>query len=85
MQLFSSLKSLVTGQPLSSFNYEIKDYYANSSVFSLYEGKSRATGKKCTIFKFETKDQPQDKILLAQYTLKRLKTIRHPSIIQFLE
>ncbi len=40
---------------------------------------------KVTIFKFDMKDQEKEKIELAKVSLKRLKTIKHPKILKYLE
>eukprot|EP01080_Neovahlkampfia_damariscottae_P002085 gene2085-1957_t len=86
MNFFESLKSYVVGPTSGTFNYIISETpYAKSSIFDLFEGKHKTTNKKVTIFKFLTKNKSHEEVLLAQTTSKKLKTIRHPTILNFLD
>jgi len=65
-------------KPITNFN--------NESLFILFKGKIKSNGKNVSIFKFDSSfsNQP-DKVASAKASIKRLKTIRHPSIISIID
>ncbi|XP_035226056.1 N-terminal kinase-like protein, partial [Stegodyphus dumicola] len=71
------------------FGYELgtevdanKDY----SIWKLHHGKKKSTGESVSIFVFEvTGTETQALLDLAKSAVKRLKTLRHPSILTYLD
>ncbi|XP_070491007.1 N-terminal kinase-like protein isoform X2 [Chironomus tepperi] len=70
------------------FPYEIVENVAGfeeKSIWSLKKGKRKGTDEQVSIFAFEIKNGTESKLELAKASLKRIKTLRHPSILQFLD
>uniref|UniRef100_A0A182Q1K3 N-terminal kinase-like protein n=1 Tax=Anopheles farauti TaxID=69004 RepID=A0A182Q1K3_9DIPT len=70
------------------FPYEIGDpvqQFDTKSIWSLHRGKRKATNDDVSVFTYEIKSGTDIKLELAKSALKRLKTLRHPSILQFLD
>ena len=70
---------------LKKFPYEIGESYAETFLWKLHHGKKKATQENVTIFAFEINDKTKDRLDLARNSFKRLKSIRHPSVIKFLD
>ncbi|CAH1729958.1 unnamed protein product [Chironomus riparius] len=70
------------------FPYEIVENvtgFEEKSIWSLKKGKRKGTDEQVSIFAFEIKNGTESKLELAKASLKRIKTLRHPSILQFLD
>uniref|UniRef100_U5EYR2 N-terminal kinase-like protein n=1 Tax=Corethrella appendiculata TaxID=1370023 RepID=U5EYR2_9DIPT len=70
----------IVGEPVN--NYDTK------SVWSLYKGRKKNSHNKddeCSIFVYDIKNGTDVKLELAKSSMKRLKTLRHPSILQYLD
>ena len=59
--------------------------FEEKSIWSLKKGKRKGTDEQVSIFAFEIKNGTESKLELAKASLKRIKTLRHPSILQFLD
>lgn len=68
-----------------NFAYDIGEQYASNFIWTLHRGVRKADGLQVTIFCFNLNDKNSEKVDYARTTLKRYKTIRHPSIIKWLE
>ncbi|XP_055629063.1 N-terminal kinase-like protein isoform X2 [Toxorhynchites rutilus septentrionalis] len=71
------------------FAYEIGEpveQFGAKSIWSLHRGKRKgATGEEVSVFVYDIKNGSDVKLELAKAAVKRLKTLRHPSILQFLD
>jgi len=83
---------LLPWHPESSLRskYDVDDRvttYDDKSIFTLFEGreKDKPCDNKVSIFKFEYQDSNKSLIDHAKQYLKRIKTIRHPSVLKYLD
>lgn len=70
------------------FPYDIGEHvagYDSSSIWSLHRAKRKNTNESVSVFVYEIKSGSEAKLELAKAMVKRLKTLRHPSILQFLD
>ncbi|EAT39222.1 AAEL008954-PA [Aedes aegypti] len=71
------------------FPYEIGEpvpQFDSRSIWSLHRGKRKGTnGEEVSVFVYDIKNGTDVKLELARAAVKRLKTLRHPSILQFLD
>ncbi|EGK97330.1 AGAP001091-PB [Anopheles gambiae str. PEST] len=70
------------------FPYEIGDpvqQFNTKSIWSLFRGKRKGSNDEVSVFTYDIKNGSDIKLELARAALKRLKTLRHPSILQFLD
>uniref|UniRef100_A0A182MPZ9 N-terminal kinase-like protein n=1 Tax=Anopheles culicifacies TaxID=139723 RepID=A0A182MPZ9_9DIPT len=70
------------------FPYEIGDQvqqFDTKSIWSLHRGKRKGSNDEVSVFTYDIKNGSEIKLELAKAALKRLKTLRHPSILQFLD
>jgi SCY1-like protein 1 len=72
----------------SAFPYEVGEMHTHQpgwSIFVLHKGKRRSDGAPVNVFVFDgSKRNPQD-ITIAKNALKRMKTLRHPNFLKFLD
>ncbi|CAK9304981.1 unnamed protein product [Gordionus sp. m RMFG-2023] len=64
---------------------EIKLIPNEYSFWTIHKGKNKATGDEVSIFAFEFKSHNENEIKLAKNAYKRLKTLRHPGLLTFLD
>lgn len=57
--------------------------FDDKNIWGLKKGKRKGTEEIVSIFTYEIKNQSEATFELAKSALKRLRTIRHPSILQF--
>lgn len=73
----------------NDFPYEIGDEVhglESWSIWSLHRGRKKgAVADEVSIFVYDIKNGTEAKLELARASLKRLKTLRHPSILQYLD
>ncbi|XP_013119364.1 N-terminal kinase-like protein [Stomoxys calcitrans] len=65
------------GEPVAGFE--------NHSIWTLHKAKRKATQEEVSVFVFDLRSGSDAKCDLAKAALKRLKTLRHPSILQYLD
>lgn len=65
------------GEPINGF-----DSY---SIWSLHKAKRKNTNDDVSVFVYDIKNGSDAKFELAKAAIKKLKTLRHPSILQFLD
>eukprot|EP00055_Hartaetosiga_balthica_P009412 m.37453 g.37453 ORF g.37453 m.37453 type:complete len:801 (+) comp6733_c0_seq1:57-2459(+) len=86
--MFASLKSFLTtgvGDPSFPFAVgELKVARNSASIWNIRSGKSKPENKDVTIFELVKKDSSEQEILAAQHAVKKLRTMRHPSVVTFL-
>ena len=84
----SALSSVGLGAVPSSFKYELgkKTDTGLISVWDIHEGLSKAdSSESVTIFVLNKKSCSSADLLRAQNTVQRLKTIRHPNVLKYLD
>ncbi|XP_074603845.1 N-terminal kinase-like protein yata [Brevipalpus obovatus] len=72
---------------IKDFPYEIGDVQPMSfddTIWALHKGKKKGSEDDVSIFQFESKPGRENLIDNAKSALKRLKTLRHPSILTYL-
>ncbi|XP_058063107.1 N-terminal kinase-like protein [Anopheles bellator] len=70
------------------FPYEIGEpvqQFDAKSIWALHRGKRKATNDEVSVFTYDIRNGTEIKLELAKVAVKRLKTLRHPSILQFLD
>ncbi|KAG2207471.1 hypothetical protein INT47_004219 [Mucor saturninus] len=81
----SSLSLL--GNSNTGFGYSIGDkveFYSDHSIWSLHHGTKKEDGSEVTIFVFDCVKN-KDRIQLARNAFKRIRTMRHPDILRYLD
>lgn len=70
------------------FPYEIGDSVASldaKSIWSLHKAKRKSTNEEVSVFVYDIKNGSDIKLEIAKSSMKRLKTLRHPSVLQYLD
>lgn len=71
------------------FPYDIGEQVSGGldgrGIWSLHKGKKKNSNDEVSIFVYDVKNGNDTKLELARGAMKRLKTLRHPSILQFLD
>lgn len=70
------------------FPYEIGELVPGletKSIWSLHKAKRKNTGDEVSVFVYDIKNGTDIKLEIAKNSVKKLKTLRHPSILQFLD
>ncbi|KRZ59543.1 N-terminal kinase-like protein, partial [Trichinella nativa] len=84
----SMFTALFSRDPVKEFPFDLLNKYPDVeqfSVFSLYSGKSRTTQEDVSIFCASLKDLGYLHAQKAAACLKKIKTLRHPSILLYLD
>ncbi|CAG0883278.1 unnamed protein product [Darwinula stevensoni] len=79
--------SFFSRDPLKDFPYELIDEEVNlegQSLWRLHRGKKKGNGTQVSIFTYDVKGNGEVSLEMARGCIKRLKTIRHPSILPYL-
>lgn len=80
--------SFFSRDPTKDFPYEVGDPVRgleDKSVWSLHRGKKRGTHDEVSIFLFDVQKNSETMFDIAKASLKRLKTMRYPSVLHFLD
>jgi len=80
--------SYFSRDPIANFNYdigEVADALEGISLWKLHEGKSKASGDRVSIFALDVKAASETQLETARTTLKRIKTLRHPNVISYVD
>ncbi|GFT43560.1 n-terminal kinase-like protein [Nephila pilipes] len=70
------------------FGYEfspVVESCPEHSIWKVHNGKKKVTGEPVTIFSFEVSAETQTLLDIAKAAVKRLKTLRHPSILTYVD
>lgn len=68
------------------FPFEIGECIGDTkSIWSLHRAKRKSTNEEVSVFLYDIKNGTDVKLEIAKSSLKRLKTLRHPSILQYLD
>lgn len=82
------LSRFFSSQYKPDFPYELGEPFngfESKSIFSLHKAKRKGTNEEVSIFVYDVKAGSDTKLEIARALLKRLKTLRHPSILQYLD
>lgn len=89
MQGFWNLIGKSGQGPGKDFQYDIGEKLSSNfdskSIWSLHHGKKRTNGDIVTVFACDGKTSSPDELHLAKTSHKRLKTLRHPNIIKYID
>ncbi|VVC89636.1 unnamed protein product, partial [Leptidea sinapis] len=80
--------SFFSRDPTKDFPFEVGDPVSgieDKSVWTLHKGKKRGTQDEVSIFLFDVQKHSETLFDIAKASLKKLKTIRHPSLLHYLE
>ncbi|CAD0203839.1 unnamed protein product [Chrysodeixis includens] len=80
--------SFFSRDPTKDFPYEIGDPVPgleDRSVWTLHKGKKRGTQDEVSIFLFDVQKSSETLFDIAKASLKKLKTMRHPSLLHYLD
>ncbi|XP_072929974.1 N-terminal kinase-like protein [Epargyreus clarus] len=80
--------SFFSRDPTKDFPYEVGDPVRgleDRSVWTLHKGKKRGTQDEVSIFLFDVQKNSETLFDIAKASLKKLKSMRHPSILQYLD
>ncbi|KAK6477679.1 N-terminal kinase-like protein isoform X1 [Huso huso] len=78
--------SFFSRDPVKDFQYEIlPDGQETSGIWSLHRGKRKVSGEPVSVFVFEVKPGSEEHTPVAKAALKRLKTLRHPNILSYVD
>ncbi|XP_067680899.1 N-terminal kinase-like protein [Haliotis asinina] len=80
--------SFFSRDPTKDFNYDIGEKVPGleeKSIWTLYSGKKRGTGDPVSVFAFDVKSASESQVQVAKGAFKRIKTLRHPNFLTFLD
>ncbi|XP_046847732.1 N-terminal kinase-like protein isoform X2 [Xenia sp. Carnegie-2017] len=71
-----------------AFPYEIGDKivdHEGRTIWTLHSGKKKGTEENVSIFAFDVKNSSSNEHEVAKAEFKRLKTLRHPTVLRFID
>ncbi|KAM8848597.1 N-terminal kinase-like protein [Synchiropus picturatus] len=78
--------SFFARDPVKDFAYEIlPDTQEKSGIWSLHRGKKKANGEPVSVFVYEVAQGTEQQTQLAKAAFKRMKTLRHPNILAYVD
>ena len=82
--------SYFSRDPISNFNYdvgEVIDGLEGVSLWRLHDGKTKSAAgeRQVSIFGFDVKASTETQLETARATVKRIKTLRHPNVITYID
>ncbi|CAI9730784.1 Hypothetical predicted protein [Octopus vulgaris] len=80
--------SFFSRDPVKDFNYDVGEPVSvlnGKSLWTLHPGKKKVNGDAVSIFAFDVKSADSSQLQTAQAAFKRLKTLRHPNILSYLD
>lgn len=80
--------SFFSRDPSKDFPYEIGECVSGldaKSIWSMHKAKRKVTNEEVTVFVYDIKNGSDMKLEIAKSSMKRLKTLRHPSILLYLD
>lgn len=80
--------SFFSRDPSKDFSFEIGELVAGlqeKSVWTLHKGKKKGTSEEVSVFMYDIKSGSETQLEVAKGAVKRLKTLRHPSVLMFLD
>ncbi|KAM9357381.1 N-terminal kinase-like protein [Symphorus nematophorus] len=78
--------SFFARDPVKDFAYEIlPDSQEKSGIWSLHRGKRKTNGEPVSVFVYEVAQGTEQQTQLAKAAFKRMKTLRHPNILAYVD
>ncbi|CAH0550341.1 unnamed protein product [Brassicogethes aeneus] len=80
--------SFFSRDPSKDFNFEIGEPVGRlheKSVWSLHKGKKKGSNEEVSVFVFDIKNSSEAQLEIAKSSIKRLKTLRHPSVLTYID
>ncbi|CAJ1058716.1 N-terminal kinase-like protein [Xyrichtys novacula] len=78
--------SFFARDPVKDFAYEIlPDTQEKSGIWSLHRGKRKTNGEPVSVFLYEVAQGTEQQTQLAKAAFKRMKTLRHPNILAYVD
>uniref|UniRef100_A0A3Q0SVD2 N-terminal kinase-like protein n=1 Tax=Amphilophus citrinellus TaxID=61819 RepID=A0A3Q0SVD2_AMPCI len=78
--------SFFARDPVKDFAYEIlPDSQEKSGIWTLHRGKRKTTGEPVSVFVYEVAQGTDQQTQLAKAAFKRMKTLRHPNILAYVD
>ncbi|XP_026213914.1 N-terminal kinase-like protein [Anabas testudineus] len=78
--------SFFARDPIKDFAYEIlPDTQEKSGIWTLHRGKRKTNGEPVSVFVYEVAQGTEQQTQLAKAAFKRMKTLRHPNILAYVD
>uniref|UniRef100_A0A1A8RF25 N-terminal kinase-like protein n=1 Tax=Nothobranchius rachovii TaxID=451742 RepID=A0A1A8RF25_9TELE len=78
--------SFFARDPVKDFAYEIlPDSPEKSGIWTLHRGKRKTTGDPVSVFVYDVSQGTEQQTQLAKAAFKRMKTLRHPNILAYVD
>ncbi|XP_037635694.1 N-terminal kinase-like protein [Sebastes umbrosus] len=78
--------SFFARDPVKDFAYEIlPDTQEKSGIWTLHRGKRKTNGEPVSVFLYEVAQGTEQQTQLAKAAFKRMKTLRHPNILAYVD
>ncbi|KAK0138971.1 N-terminal kinase-like protein [Merluccius polli] len=78
--------SFFARDPVKDFAYEIlPDTQETSGLWTLHRGKRKTNGEPVSVFVYEVSQGTEQQTQLAKAAFKRMKTLRHPNILAYVD
>ncbi|XP_060904250.1 N-terminal kinase-like protein isoform X1 [Labrus mixtus] len=78
--------SFFARDPVKDFAYEIlPDSQEESGIWTLHRGKRKTNGEPVSVFVYEVAQGTEQQTQLAKAAFKRMKTLRHPNILAYVD
>ncbi|XP_061581572.1 N-terminal kinase-like protein [Cololabis saira] len=78
--------SFFARDPVKDFAYEIlPESQEKSGIWTLHRGKRKTTGEPVSVFVYEMAQGTDQQTQLAKAAFKRMKTLRHPNILAYVD
>lgn len=76
--------------PNSDFysHYDVGEHvnsFDGKSIWTLFKAKKKGSGEPLSIFRFDIREPSSPQVDKAKQSLKRIKTLRHPSILKYVD
>uniref|UniRef100_A0A4W5KRP8 N-terminal kinase-like protein n=1 Tax=Hucho hucho TaxID=62062 RepID=A0A4W5KRP8_9TELE len=78
--------SFFARDPVKDFNYDIlPETQETSGIWTLHRGKRKMGGEPVSVFVYEVSTGTEEQTQLAKTAFKRMKTLRHPNILAYVD
>ncbi|XP_036932808.1 N-terminal kinase-like protein isoform X1 [Acanthopagrus latus] len=78
--------SFFARDPVKDFAYEVlPDTQEKSGIWTLHRGKRKTNGEPVSVFVYEVAQGTEQQTQLAKAAFKRMKTLRHPNILAYVD
>uniref|UniRef100_A0A8C7NVL0 N-terminal kinase-like protein n=1 Tax=Oncorhynchus mykiss TaxID=8022 RepID=A0A8C7NVL0_ONCMY len=72
--------------PVKDFNYDIlPETQETSGIWTLHRGKRKTGGEPVSVFVYDVSTGTEEQTQLAKAAFKRMKTLRHPNILAYVD